>query len=462
MILPRLAAVSGSDTLPHGRELAAPSFPGAFPSHDRISTVHIFAHPLGRQVGARHARRARGRGPSLMPAVGEGVRITRQRRRWTWTFFSAVLIAVGALLAPVAILADSARVQLQSTDAFAATFAPLAHDPEVQTYLADQTTRVILKKVDVDPDHRAARDQDHRHEVHALEGLRHHLRQDPPGHPSSDGRDADGVRRCRALDHRRLPGHPARAHRRRGQNLHAGTGHRSRGGHPPRPPDGGARAGVQAHPVADGLRRHRGGRNLVADRRLPPPDRRGAARETAPDRSDLGGSRRRGHLAARRDRPRPGRGLRPAGGRRERAAAGCRHRGRRPGHRLPPQLGGHRGARRRARGARRLVRTRERRPRATARPGRRRRGHGPLRGRDARADDGRVRDPAALGAPRHPVSHRPGGRADRPARAAADGGHDPESTALASLLALLLVELLQRPPASGSPQSLAETTSSAR
>ena len=85
-----------------------------------------------------------------MPAAGGDVPITRQRRRWTWTFFSAVLLVIGALLAPAAILANWTQVELQSTDAFVATFAPLAHDPEVQSYLSDQTTKVILKKVDVD------------------------------------------------------------------------------------------------------------------------------------------------------------------------------------------------------------------------------------------------------------------------------------------------------------------------
>ena len=85
-----------------------------------------------------------------MPAAEGDVPVTRQRRRWTWTFFSAVLITLGALLAPVAILANWTQVELQDTDAFVTTFAPLAHDPEVQTYLADQTTTLILKKVDVD------------------------------------------------------------------------------------------------------------------------------------------------------------------------------------------------------------------------------------------------------------------------------------------------------------------------
>jgi hypothetical protein len=83
-------------------------------------------------------------------AAEGGVPVTRQRRRWTWTFFSAVLITIGALLAPAAILANWTQVELQNTDAFVTTFAPLAHDPQVQAYLAEQTTTIILNKVDVD------------------------------------------------------------------------------------------------------------------------------------------------------------------------------------------------------------------------------------------------------------------------------------------------------------------------
>ncbi|EGD56351.1 hypothetical protein [Gordonia neofelifaecis] len=61
---------------------------------------------------------------------------------------SALMIIVALILAPVASVGTWARVQLVDTDQFVATFAPLADDPAVQTFVADQITDQINEQVD--------------------------------------------------------------------------------------------------------------------------------------------------------------------------------------------------------------------------------------------------------------------------------------------------------------------------
>lgn len=73
----------------------------------------------------------------------------KPRRGWGWTLLAVVLIVLGAVLAPVAVVASWARVQLTDTDAFVATFAPLAKDPAVQNFVTDQTMTVIQDKVNI-------------------------------------------------------------------------------------------------------------------------------------------------------------------------------------------------------------------------------------------------------------------------------------------------------------------------
>jgi hypothetical protein len=58
------------------------------------------------------------------------------------------LIALGALLAPVAILTGWAIGQLSDTDRFVATFAPLGADDEVQAFVAAQVTDAIEEQID--------------------------------------------------------------------------------------------------------------------------------------------------------------------------------------------------------------------------------------------------------------------------------------------------------------------------
>jgi hypothetical protein len=74
---------------------------------------------------------------------------TRRKRGWGWTLLSAVLIAIGALLAPFAVAASWAAIVLTDTDRFVAEYAPLADDPEVQAYVTDETVAIINEQVDI-------------------------------------------------------------------------------------------------------------------------------------------------------------------------------------------------------------------------------------------------------------------------------------------------------------------------
>lgn len=73
----------------------------------------------------------------------------KKGRGWGWTLLATVLIVIGAILAPVAVVASWAKVQLTDTDSFVATYAPLAKDPAVQAYITTQVVDVINQQVDV-------------------------------------------------------------------------------------------------------------------------------------------------------------------------------------------------------------------------------------------------------------------------------------------------------------------------
>lgn len=82
------------------------------------------------------------------PSTPAGV-VVRRRRGWGWTLLAVVLIVIGAILAPLAVVASWAKVQLTQTDTFVATYAPLADDPGVQSFVTDKTMEVINQKVDI-------------------------------------------------------------------------------------------------------------------------------------------------------------------------------------------------------------------------------------------------------------------------------------------------------------------------
>lgn len=63
--------------------------------------------------------------------------------------FAVVVITVGCLLAPMAVVAGWTGDQLSDTDRYVATVAPLADDPAIQNAVADRTTQVIMRRLDV-------------------------------------------------------------------------------------------------------------------------------------------------------------------------------------------------------------------------------------------------------------------------------------------------------------------------
>ena len=61
-----------------------------------------------------------------------------------------MLILLGVLLAPVAVITGWATWTLTDTDRFVATYAPLADSPEVQSYVVDQAMAAVDDRVDFD------------------------------------------------------------------------------------------------------------------------------------------------------------------------------------------------------------------------------------------------------------------------------------------------------------------------
>ncbi|TDP94257.1 hypothetical protein EDF62_0667 [Leucobacter luti] len=74
----------------------------------------------------------------------------RSTRNWAWTVLSTALITIGVLLAPVAVVSVWAQHELSDTAYFVDTFAPLAEDPAVQRFLADEAVTVIESQMDID------------------------------------------------------------------------------------------------------------------------------------------------------------------------------------------------------------------------------------------------------------------------------------------------------------------------
>ena len=62
---------------------------------------------------------------------------------------AVVLILLGVLLAPVAVVTGWAKWTLTDTDRFVATYAPLARSPEVQAYVVDQAMVAVDAQVDL-------------------------------------------------------------------------------------------------------------------------------------------------------------------------------------------------------------------------------------------------------------------------------------------------------------------------
>jgi hypothetical protein len=82
--------------------------------------------------------------PMVPPGVYEPTRASLRLR----AFCAALLIAIGVILAPVAVIAAWTKTEVTDTSRFVATLAPLVDDPSFQTFLVDRITTVIDDQVD--------------------------------------------------------------------------------------------------------------------------------------------------------------------------------------------------------------------------------------------------------------------------------------------------------------------------
>lgn len=71
------------------------------------------------------------------------------RSRWR-AGLAALLISVGAILAPLAMIGYWATTTILDTDSFVAAFTPLIAEPDVQQYLSEQTLTALESRVDID------------------------------------------------------------------------------------------------------------------------------------------------------------------------------------------------------------------------------------------------------------------------------------------------------------------------
>jgi hypothetical protein len=74
----------------------------------------------------------------------------RPRRHFSWrTPVSIVLIVIGCILAPVAVIGSWASLEVSNTNRYVATVEPLIHDPAIQNYLTAQITDQITSRLNV-------------------------------------------------------------------------------------------------------------------------------------------------------------------------------------------------------------------------------------------------------------------------------------------------------------------------
>lgn len=78
------------------------------------------------------------------------LRVPRTSRWSVRSIVSGIILVLAIVLAPTAAIGTWARAQLVDTDQFVATFAPLADDPAVQDFVADQVVIAIDEQLDLD------------------------------------------------------------------------------------------------------------------------------------------------------------------------------------------------------------------------------------------------------------------------------------------------------------------------
>ena len=82
--------------------------------------------------------------------AASGPTAPRDRRGWWRPVVAGLLVTVAALLAPLSVLSTWASGQIQDTDRYLETVAPLASDPDVQDAIAVRVEQVIFSYLDLD------------------------------------------------------------------------------------------------------------------------------------------------------------------------------------------------------------------------------------------------------------------------------------------------------------------------
>lgn len=107
-----------------------PLVPGAGPPTDEVARLRAEIAELQASLAARDA--------------------PGSRRGWWRPVVCGVLVTLAALLAPLSVLATWASGQIQDTDRYLETVAPLANDPDVQDAIATRIEQVIFTHLDLD------------------------------------------------------------------------------------------------------------------------------------------------------------------------------------------------------------------------------------------------------------------------------------------------------------------------
>ena len=95
------------------------------------------------RAAAEAAAASTGGGPAAAPPV-------RRQRHAGRATAAVVLVVLGALLAPVAVVAVWARDLVTDTDRYLATVAPLVDDPQIQSAVTNRVTGAIVDAADLD------------------------------------------------------------------------------------------------------------------------------------------------------------------------------------------------------------------------------------------------------------------------------------------------------------------------
>jgi hypothetical protein len=84
----------------------------------------------------------------LETSADDRVAVSRRRRARARATASVALVLIGLLLVPAALVGSWAKGQLTDTEAFVATFAPLAEDEAVKALVVDEVMAVVNEQVD--------------------------------------------------------------------------------------------------------------------------------------------------------------------------------------------------------------------------------------------------------------------------------------------------------------------------